>query len=397
MRNFYNHYLKILGLLFLSVITNFVFAQQADSTATAGSGSASGWNLDINIILTILAVSLFVVILILSFLIRSSIALYKIVLDKEKKARNSGKIATMIIGLLLMSSATVFAQDAGAASTSDAIGTETILKYSLLLIIALEIVAIIALLRWHRFFTGIEGMAEAKLERPKSASSFTEWWNSINKFKSIESEEAIDMGHSYDGIRELDNVLPPWFTWTFIASIVFGFGYLWRYHWAPNPAPNQYQAYEKEVAAAKIKQDAYLKSRGDQVNETNVKMVDAAGVEAGKKLFSSNCAVCHGDKGQGGVGPNLTDDYWLHGGTINDIFKTIKYGVVEKGMQSWKDVFSPDQIADLSSYIITLHGSNPPGAKEPQGELFKGDATGGGTGSADSAAAKTGDSTAAKK
>ena len=398
MRNFYKHYLKILGLLFLSVFTNFVFAQQADSTASAASGSTSGWNLDINVILAILAVSLLIVILILSFLIKSSIALYKIVLDKEKKTGNNGKIATMIIGLLLMRTATVFAQDTGAASASDAISTETILKYSLLLIVALEIVAIVALLRWNRFFTGIEGMEEAKLERTKGGSSFNNWWNSINKFKSIEREDSIDMGHSYDGIRELDNVLPPWFTWTFIASIVFGFGYLWKYHWSPNPAPNQYQAYEKEVAAAKIKQDAYLKSRGDLVNETNVKMVDAAGIEAGKKLFSSNCAVCHGDKGQGGVGPNLTDDYWLHGGAINDIFKTIKYGVVEKGMQSWKDVFSPDQIADLSSYIITLHGTNPPGAKEPQGELFKGDTTGGGaTGSADSAAAKDGDSTAAKK
>ncbi|MBK7098981.1 MAG: c-type cytochrome [Sphingobacteriales bacterium] len=303
----------------------------------------------------------------------------------------------MIIGLLFMSVATLFAQDAGAASTSDSISTETILTYSLLLIIALEIVAIVALLRWHRFFTGIEGMEEAKLESLKSTNSFNNWWNSINKFKSIENEDDIDMGHSYDGIRELNNVLPPWFTWTFIASIVFGFGYLWKYHWSSNPAPNQYQAYEKEVAAAKIKQDAYLKSRGDLVNETNVKMVDAAGVEAGKKLFSSNCAVCHSDKGQGGVGPNLTDDFWLHGGNINDIFKTIKYGVVEKGMQSWKDVFSPDQIADLSSYIITLHGTNPPGAKEPQGELFNGDATGGATGSADSATAKAGDSTAAKK
>ncbi len=184
MRNFYKHYLKILGLLFLSVFTNFVFAQQADSTASAASGSTSGWNLDINVILAILAVSLLIVILILSFLIKSSIALYKIVLDKEKKTGNNGKIATMIIGLLLMSTATVFAQDTGAASASDAISTETILKYSLLLIVALEIVAIVALLRWNRFFTGIEGMEEAKLERTKGGSSFNNWWNSINKFKT---------------------------------------------------------------------------------------------------------------------------------------------------------------------------------------------------------------------
>ena len=87
--------------------------------------------------------------------------------------------------------------------------------------------------------------------------------------------------------------------------------------------------------------------------------------------YKTNCAVCHGVNGEGNVvGPNLTDDHWLHKGSIKDIFKTIKYGVPEKGMKSWAADFSPLQIAQLASYVKSLHGSNPPNAKEKQGELF---------------------------
>jgi cytochrome c oxidase cbb3-type subunit 3 len=90
-----------------------------------------------------------------------------------------------------------------------------------------------------------------------------------------------------------------------------------------------------------------------------VTLADATGIAEGDKIYHSNCFACHGAKGEGGVGPNLTDNYWLHGGTINDIFKTIKIGVPEKGMQAWDKTYSPDQIKNLASYIKTLAGTNP--------------------------------------
>ncbi|RYZ29080.1 MAG: cytochrome C oxidase subunit III, partial [Chitinophagaceae bacterium] len=80
---------------------------------------------------------------------------------------------------------------------------------------------------------------------------------------------------------------------------------------------------------------------------------------------------CHGGKGEGGVGPNLTDKFWLHGGTINDVFKTIKYGVPEKGMQAWEKTYSPSQIKNIASYIKSIAGSNPPNGKSPQGDPFE--------------------------
>jgi cytochrome c oxidase cbb3-type subunit 3 len=122
-------------------------------------------------------------------------------------------------------------------------------------------------------------------------------------------------------------------------------------------------------------------------------MMGAAEITEGATLYSKNCIACHGDKGQGGVGPNLTDDYWIHKGGIRDIFYTIKYGWAEKGMKSWKEDFSPVQIAQLASFVKTLHGTNPPAPKEKQGELYtENDAT-----PSDSTATTPADTSTARK
>ena len=237
--------------------------------------------------------------------------------------------------------------------------------------LCLELLIICVFIYWIRFFTGIEELQEKKaLARKERFKGRGSWWSRANKMKPIEEEHTLDVGHNYDGIRELDNPTPPWFSVAFIASILFGLGYLWRYQVA-HAAPNQYEEYEIAVTKGNLQVAEYLKTKGDAVNEQTVVMLDGAGIEAGKKLFINNCTACHGTAGQGGVGPNLTDDYWLHGGAIGSVFHTIKFGVVEKGMMSWKDVFSAQQIAELASYIKSLHGTHPPGAKEPQGELYK--------------------------
>lgn len=358
----------------VSAIAQDATSANAASTATSGT-SSSGFVFDVNTALALLVIFLFFVIALLAFTLRSSMELYRNRMEEKKQyeSSNTGKIIPMIIMFLFLGSISVMAQTTGAtdAPAQGMFTDNRLLRYLLFFIILLELIAIWVMVRWIRFFTGIEEMRKVKGKSVGFSVVFSNWWNKVNKFKPIEKEHSLDMGHSFDGIRELDNATPPWFTVSFLATILFAVVYLWRFHAAANPAPDQYQEYENQVAEAKLVQDAYMKAQGGQVDENTVKMLGGADVEAGQKLFTANCLACHGDKGQGGVGPNLTDDYWLHGGTINNIFRTITVGVVEKGMQSWKDVFSPMQIAQLASYIKSIHGTNPPGAKEPQGDLFK--------------------------
>jgi cytochrome c oxidase cbb3-type subunit 3 len=131
---------------------------------------------------------------------------------------------------------------------------------------------------------------------------------------------------------------------------------------------------ELQIAMQQAEQEkeAYLAKSANKVDENSVVFLnDAVALGSGKKIFTASCAPCHGADGGGVVGPNLTDDYWLHGGSLNDVFKTIKYGWTEKGMKSWKDDFSPVQIAQIASYVKSLHGTKPATPKEPQGELYK--------------------------
>ncbi|ANH81328.1 hypothetical protein A8C56_10330 [Niabella ginsenosidivorans] len=344
--------------------------------------------LDVNTVLTVMIVFLLFIIGILAFTLRASMDVYQ-----ERKAKEK-KESTMIKPLLLIAAvlcaATGWAQDA-APAIANPFTYEKIARYVLIGALALELLIICAFIYWIRFFTGIEELQERKaLARKERFKRLGSWWSRANKLKPIEEEHNLDVGHSYDGIRELDNPTPPWFSVAFIASILFGLGYLWRYHVA-HAAPNQYEEYEIAVTKGNLRVAEYLKTKGDAVNEQTVVMLDAAGIEAGKKLFVNNCTACHGNAGQGGVGPNLTDDYWLHGGAIGSVFHTIKFGVVEKGMMSWKDVFSAQQIAELASYIKSLHGTNPPGAKEPQGELYKDESA-----KKDSVAARPADSAASR-
>jgi cytochrome c oxidase cbb3-type subunit 3 len=131
------------------------------------------------------------------------------------------------------------------------------------------------------------------------------------------------------------------------------------------------QEYTSEMAVAAKQVEEYRKKAGEMVDEKTVTLADAKGIEEGQKIYQTACIACHGGKGEGGVGPNLTDTYWLHGGSINDVFKTVKYGVPDKGMQAWEKSFSPSQIKNITSYIKSIAGTNPPNGKAPQGEPFE--------------------------
>lgn len=348
--------------------------------------------LDVNTVLIIVIILLLFVIGILGFTLRASMDVYK---DRKRK-KGDQFIKPMLLLIASFGALQAIGQEQTEAVVETVINPFTeakIMRYILLGVLFLELITIFAFIYWIRFFTGIEELQAEKAEaRKKRFGGLTTWWDRVNRLKPVEKEDSLDVGHSYDGIRELDNTVPPWFTIAFVASIVFGLAYLWRYHVA-HSAPNQIEEYEISVTKAKLAQDAYRKLKGDAVNEQTVKMVDAAGIAAGKTLYANNCVACHGAEGQGGVGPNLTDDYWLHGGSIGKVFHTIQVGVVEKGMMPWKDVFSAEQIAEISSYIKSIHGTNPPGAKEPQGDIYKEEAAPAATDSTAVAATEKKDST----
>ena len=182
------------------------------------------------------------------------------------------------------------------------------------------------------------------------------------------AKDHIHSDHDFDGIQEYDNDLPPWWKMMFYVTIVFGVGYMLHFHVFRTGAL-QTEEYEMEMEQAAI---LAAKNADDPNAVTNYEVLtDAAALESGKSIYAQNCAACHGQEGQGTVGPNLTDEYWLHGGDVNDIFKTVKFGVPAKGMVPWQGKLTKDQILEVSSYILSLQGSNPANAKEPQGEKMK--------------------------
>lgn len=186
----------------------------------------------------------------------------------------------------------------------------------------------------------------------------------------LEKEEDILMHHEYDGIRELDNVLPPWWVWLFYGSIIWSVFYLAGT--VMGFLPDQKTEYANSMEQAKQDIAAYTAKLGASVDETNVKVsTDPGTLAAGRNIFTQYCTPCHGADAAGSetsVGPNLTDAYWIHGGGVKNIFSTIKYGVQEKGMISWKSQLKPSEMASLASYILSLQGSGPATQKPPQGD-----------------------------
>ncbi|MEL6822894.1 MAG: cbb3-type cytochrome c oxidase N-terminal domain-containing protein [Calditrichota bacterium] len=181
------------------------------------------------------------------------------------------------------------------------------------------------------------------------------------------------MSHEYDGIRELDNNLPPWWIALFIGSIVWAVGYMWYYHVIIEDG-GQVAAYHLEMKAAEQAKVEYLqeKARADflaEINNTG-KAAAAKGslLEAGEKIWVANCVTCHAADGGGGIGPNMTDDYWIHGGDKTSIATTIRVGVPAKGMISWEPILSPDQIDQVSEFILSLQGTTPANPKAPEGD-----------------------------
>jgi cytochrome c oxidase cbb3-type subunit 3 len=202
----------------------------------------------------------------------------------------------------------------------------------------------------------------------------TEWYKklmkSLTKSEPIENEGLLLLDHDYDGIKELDNNLPPWWVYLFYAGIIFGVVYMVRYEILG--ADNQETELKKELAQAKIEVAEYMKTAPDMMDEKTVTLLtDPADLALGKEIFTTNCAACHRADAGGQIGPNLTDDNWILGGGIKNLFHTITNGGRDgKGMIAWKGTLKPKEMQKVASYVLSLKGSNPKDPKAPDGEIW---------------------------
>lgn len=200
-----------------------------------------------------------------------------------------------------------------------------------------------------------------------------QWYK--NLMKRLTRSEPVEnlsllLDHDYDGIRELDNRLPPWWLYLFYGCILFGAGYLVKYEIMGGD--NQETELRKEIAQAKIDVANYMLTTPDMMSESKVtKLTDAPSIAKGKAIFMTNCTACHRADGGGQIGPNLTDDHWIFGGDIKNLFHTITNGGRDgKGMVAWKGTLKPTEIQQVASYVLSLQGSNPKDPKAPDGELW---------------------------
>lgn len=326
------------------------------------------------IALLIIIILLLIAIIIFADVVKAA-ASHKVDKDKKEAGRST------FLKSLLVILATGFTASSSTAQTSEIqnsvvsnsyYGLDSTIFYVMLAVIGLEIFILWSLYSISMQLLGVkerrEQLEEEKVKQKLRAPSLIE---KLNDSVSIEREEDIMLDHNYDGIRELDNNLPPWWKYGFYLTVVFAAAYLIHYH-VTNTGKLQTAEYEDQLTEAKLQQEEYKKKAANFIDENNATLLtDEASLSSGKAIFMDNCAACHGRSGEGGVGPNLTDDYWLHNGGIKDIFKTIKYGWPEKGMKSWQQDLSAKQIHEIASYIKSLRGTNPANAKEKQGEFYK--------------------------
>ena len=315
------------------------------------------------------AILLMIIVIALTYVLNNLATIY--LQDWKRDTKNTTKSIVGIGAMLSLMSQVAQAQDATAVTPSLTFGIDLanmpVDIYALMFAVLVEMIMVYGLVKSiFRLLRQAEEEIQATDEPLVPEKTF---FQTINQTVAIEDEHTLDLQHDYDGIRELDNKVPSWWMMSFYASILFGVIYMIRMY-GTQTLPTQLEELAEANKVAAIQKEAYLKLAANNVDENSVKISDATGIAAGKDLFKTNCVACHGSGGEGTVGPNLTDDYWLHQGGLKDIFYTIKYGWSEKGMKSWKEDFSPSQMADIASYVSTLRGTNPLNPKEKQGELW---------------------------
>ena len=217
---------------------------------------------------------------------------------------------------------------------------------------------------------GKERYLASRTKTPQFNKLSTLYSKLVGKSKPIEEEGEIILDHNYDGIKELDNDLPPWWVYTFYLSIVFAVVYMVRYH--VFNADDQFVEYETEYAEANRAIKEYKKTAKGLVDYNTVEVLtETSDLNAGKTIYETNCVACHKADGGGGIGPNLTDQNWILGGGIKNVFKTISEGGRDgKGMVAWKSELKPLEIAQISSYVLQFKGTTPAEPKAAEGDIW---------------------------
>lgn len=361
------------GVALLAGMPMLSFAQEAAAAATPATGAYD----TIRYVLAGFAVLLLFVIIALGYAIKASLDIRKKQMVNNSKIAKAATILFLSLGTMLSSSA--FAQDAAVQEVVEKapgfwgtlFATAPNDMLITILIILVELMVVFVLVRVQ-----IKLLKEKKEEVVTVAKPGFTWSGLLEKLganRSTDDVESLDLKHDYDGIRELDNNIPQWWQLAFGGTVVIGIIYLFRM-FVTGSLPDQITELHEDQRVAAIKMAEYLKNAANNIDENSVTMLDAGGIAQGAEIFAKNCVACHGAAGEGTIGPNLTDEYWVHKGSLKDVFYSIKYGWPEKGMKSWKDDFSPMQIAQLASYVKSLAGTNPPNAKEKEGELYKAEA-----------------------
>lgn len=365
-KNIFRNGVFSLSALLLSFNTN---AQSV--TAPIVPEKLSVWTSGAGILMIATIVVLMAVIYVLGSIVKTLVEEDTIETVRSMKAKKG--LLTILI--LFSSSMMVMAQEASPMvdSVPMVLDMEATVFWVLLGVLFFEFVIILMLcFILYKFLLrkGLIRSFETKLP------SWLQWHKLMGSDKPIEQEAEQLIAHDYDGIQELDNGMPPMLKYIFIGSILFAFYYMFDYH-ILKASPLSIAEYEAQIEQGKQDRLEYIKKAGASVDENSVTLLnDASMLAGGEKLYAQNCVACHGNNGQGGVGPNLTDAYWLHGGDIQSIFKSVKYGIPEKGMRAWQSEIKPADMQAVVSYIITAFGNkNVTGGKAPQGNLYQATST----------------------
>lgn len=193
----------------------------------------------------------------------------------------------------------------------------------------------------------------------------------IRRLDEKTNEPVLD--HEYDGIEELDNPLPGWWLATFYITIVFAaFYFSWQNIFAGGHVHEEAYRADQARLDAKIAAVEAEAAKNFDATKLAAELGDKALVAPGAAVFKANCVTCHGPAAGGVVGPNLTDDYWIHGdGSPVEIWKVVDKGVPEKAMPSWGALIKPEEVKQVVAYVVSLHGSHPANARPPQGKKVK--------------------------
>lgn len=316
----------------------------------------------------------FVLLVAILLVSNSIISLVKTDFFKKKLQERNSESNPMKIGLILLTVGMSMMPDSLFAMKYTAPGTTTeptlwllVEKSDLYLLLTLNVILLGVLLYLRRVFNSFMAMIREEKQMEVENTSLKRINKILTDAVPVTEEEKIMLHHEYDGIRELDNNLPPWWVWGFFATIVFAVVYLFNYH-VFKTGDLQLKAYEKDMKQSEKEVQQYLSKMAMNVDENSATILtEDDDLSAGKSIFQSNCVTCHKSKGEGDIGPNLTDKTWIYGYDVKEVFKTIKFGT-PVGMPEHNSKLNPIQIQQVSSYVLQLPETK---GKPAQGSILE--------------------------